>query len=130
LCSANYILDATNVENRVRYLALMNAAVGVASGIGALVGGFLLTHLPPLWGYHSLTLFLISGLLRAVVVAAMLPGLPEVRRVSMLTAMEAFHLVTGGRPLGRFGSFRRHHFFHHARRDDQPAADDDAARLT
>jgi hypothetical protein len=60
-----------------------------------------------------LTIFLISGILRAASAAIFLPGLKEVRRVSTVPAAELFHILTGGRPADRRFSHRRFSLIHH-----------------
>lgn len=113
LCTVNYLFDATTPANRVRYLAYFNAGQGLAAGMGALLGGFLASRVPPLLGYSILTLFLVSGLLRMAVAAAFWSSIKEVRKVSNLPAAQLFHVLTGGRPVGhRHGS---HHWRFHPR---------------
>ena len=75
LCSVNYLYDATTSENRTRYLAYFNSGIGLAGGLGALLGGYLAPRMPLIKGYHILGLFLISGVLRAAVSLAFLPGI-------------------------------------------------------
>lgn len=113
LCSVNYLFDATTAENRTRYLGYFNACNGLAAGLGAFLGGYLAPHLPSFRGYQILTLFLISGLLRGMVSVAFLPGIREVRKVSTVNNAELFHILTGGRPVNRRISHRRHFHFHH-----------------
>ena len=81
LASTNFVYDASAPENRTRCIALFNAMNGSAICLGALLGGFLAPHLPPVLGYNLLTLFLIAGLLRGLVAATMLSHISEVRRV-------------------------------------------------
>lgn len=113
LCSVNYLYDATTTENRTRYLAYYNAGNGIAVGIGALLGGYLLPHLPPLMGHQLLSLFLISGILRIIVSILFLPHIKEVRRVRDVNASELFHILMGGRPVDRRASPRKHPVIHH-----------------
>jgi len=79
LASANFIYDASAPENRTRYIALFNAMNGGAMCLGALLGGYLASLLPPMLGYSLLTLFLLSGLLRALVAVAFRRHFSEVR---------------------------------------------------
>jgi MFS family permease len=79
LASANFVFDASEPENRTRYIALFNAVNGVSSCLGALIGGFLASLLPPVLGYPILTLFLVSGLLRGFVAVALRRHFSEVR---------------------------------------------------
>jgi len=79
LASANFVYDASAPENRTRYIALFNATNGGGMCLGALLGGYLASHLPPVLGYPLLTLFLVSGLLRALVAVALRHHFSEVR---------------------------------------------------
>lgn len=118
LCSINYLYDATTPENRTRYLAYFNFGNGLASGLGALLGGYLVPHMPPFLGYQILSVFLLSGVLRGAVSFAFLPGIKEVRRISTVPAAELFHIAIGGRPINRRMSNRQFSHFHH---HDPPA---------
>ncbi|HEX9976659.1 MAG TPA: MFS transporter, partial [Dehalococcoidales bacterium] len=82
LAYMNFIYDAAPPEKRTQHIALFNAMNGTAICLGALLGGFIAPHLPAVLGYNLLTLFLISGVLRALVVAIFLRRVSEVRRVS------------------------------------------------
>ena len=82
LAYMNFIYDAAPPEKRTQHIALFNAMNGMAICLGALLGGFIAPHLPAVLGYNLLTLFLISGVLRALVVAIFLRRVSEVRRVS------------------------------------------------
>jgi MFS family permease len=120
LCSVNYLYDATGAGDRTRYLAYFNCGNGLAAGAGALLGGFLITHMPALMGYQVLSIFLISGILRGATAIIFLPRLKEVRKVSKVPAAQLFHILTGGRPVDRRLSHRRISFFHH----HEPGIDD------
>jgi MFS family permease len=113
LCSVNYLYDATAAGERTKYLGYFNCGNGLAAGLGALLGGYLIPHMPALMGYQVLSIFLISGILRAASAAIFLPGLKEVRRVSTVPAAELFHILTGGRPADRRFSHRRFSLIHH-----------------
>ena len=79
LASANFVSEACAPENRTRYVALFNAMNGLGMCLGALVGGFLVSLLPPLLGSSILTLFLVSGVLRIVVALVLRRHFSEVR---------------------------------------------------
>ena len=71
---------------------------GTAIFFGSLTGGILATRLPPLFGYSLLSLFALSGILRAIVGAVLLRKVSEVRHVPrvalaklMLTRHEGPH---------------------------------------
>lgn len=79
LASTNFVYEASAPEDRTRYIALFNAMNAGAMGLGALVGGYLASHLPPLLGYNLLMLFLVSGLLGLLLAVTMLRHISEVR---------------------------------------------------
>ncbi len=79
LASTNFVSEASPPENRTRYVALFNFMNGLGACLGALVGGFLVSLLPPLLGYPILTLFLVSGLLRVLVALVLRRSFSEVR---------------------------------------------------
>jgi MFS family permease len=81
LAGVNFAYDASEPVLRTKYLAVFGAIDGVACCLGALLGGYIAPHLPELLGYQLRTLFLISGVLRAIVVLFLLRKLVEVRRV-------------------------------------------------
>ena len=88
LCSTNFVYDASPPERRTGCIAYFNAMNGTAICLGALSGGVLAPHLPSLFGYSLLTLFLISGLLRAVVAMTLFHHVVEVRRVPKISTIE------------------------------------------
>src|SRR5262245_25518044 len=57
LSAANFIYDAVSPQKRVRCIAYFNVINGVALFLGSLLGGFLASRLPPLFGYRLLSLF-------------------------------------------------------------------------
>ena len=107
LCSVNFLYDATSARNRTVYLSYFNALNGIAASLGAIIGGYSAPYLPILFGYGTLTLFLISGYLRGIVSMAFLPEIKEVRRVSAIKATQLFHILMAGRPVNRRASHRR-----------------------
>ena len=80
LASANFLYDATAAEERVACISCFNVANGLALSLGAFIGGYLATHLPPWHNSSILTLFVLSGLLRALVAVVML-RFKEVRHI-------------------------------------------------
>ena len=81
LANMNFVYDASPPEERTRRIALFNAMNGTAVCLGALTGGLLATRLPPLFGYSLLSLFALSGILRAFVGMFLLRRVKEVRHV-------------------------------------------------
>jgi MFS family permease len=88
LCSTNFVYDSSRPERRTWCISYFNAMNGSAICLGALLGGVLASHLPPVLGYNLLTLFLISGLLRAAVAMTLFHHIAEVRRVPKISTIE------------------------------------------
>jgi MFS family permease len=81
LANVNFVYDASVPEERTRRIAIFNAMNGATIFLGALTGGILATRLPPIFGYSLLTLFALSGVLRAIVGMFLLRRVREVRHV-------------------------------------------------
>ncbi|MDD5337823.1 MAG: MFS transporter [Dehalococcoidales bacterium] len=108
LSGINFTYDASVPQERTRQLAVFGAMDGLACCLGATIGGVIAPHLPPLLGYPLRTLFVISGVLRAVVVVFLLRQIKEVRNVSEISSWQ---LLTGHsgeeeKPKGKF-TFRK-----------------------
>lgn len=99
LCSTNFIYDAVTPEKRTRCVAYFNVLNGIAVSLGAILGGLMLPHLPPLFGHNILSLFLISGLLRFVIAIFMPIRLKEVRSVKSVGSNELFFSMIGVKPI-------------------------------
>ena len=67
-------LDSSNLN--LSYFNVMNSVAVVA---GAVLGGVLIHHLPPLFGYSFLTLFLISFVARTSVMVFLAKKVREIR---------------------------------------------------
>jgi MFS family permease len=96
LSTVNFVYDASEPGNRTKQLAVFNSIAWLAICLGALVGGYLIPHLPHMLGYQIRTLFTISGVLRAIAVLLLLYTLHEVRNVPRLSALNVL--------LGRYGA--------------------------
>ncbi len=95
----NFLYDAVSPEKRTRCSSYFNVINGIAICCGALLGGFLAKTLPPILGHRLLTLFLLSGVLRAIFSAILLPRIKEVRRVEEIRSIDLFFSVTRLRPI-------------------------------
>ena len=73
LSATNLLYESADPERRTRVIALFNALSGLALCGGALLGGLLAPVLPKIGGHAFLTLFLVSGILRGITVAVLLP---------------------------------------------------------
>jgi MFS family permease len=96
LCAGLFIWDAAPQENRTRYITLFAALSALGSTQGALIGGNIGPHLPQISGSYFLTIFLLSGVLRLIVVIALFRHISEVRDVPRIKTTEL--LFAGLRP--------------------------------
>ena len=99
LCSTNFIYDAVTPQKRTRCISYFNVINGLALCCGALLGGFLLRWMPPLFGYKVLGLFFVSSILRMAVGIFVPSRLKEVRKVEHVRSDNLFFSVIGVRPL-------------------------------
>ena len=79
LCVINFIFDSVSPAKRTRCFSYFNVINGFFICIGALIGGYLATHAPRLWGYQLLSLFLLSSITRFTTVFIFSPKIKEVR---------------------------------------------------
>jgi MFS family permease len=83
-----FIWDAAPQENRIRYITIFGALGALGATVGALIGGNLGPHLPKISGSYFLTLFLVSGILRLIIVLGLFRHIDEVRDVEPVKATE------------------------------------------
>lgn len=84
LCAINFIFDSASSPKRTRCFSYFNAVNGFCISLGALLGGYLATHSPRLFGYKILSVFMISGILRFLMIIFFSPKIKEVRHVQMV----------------------------------------------
>lgn len=93
LSASNFIYDALLPQKRVTLMALHNTLANIGIFFGALLGGYLATHLPKdfeIAGYHITWVsafygvFLISSCCRLLIAIIFLPRLKEVRPVKSM----------------------------------------------
>jgi MFS family permease len=79
LATSNFIYD--NIAGKVRgtYIAFYNFILGISILMGGLTGGFIITYIPINFMNKYHFIFLISGVLRIIIVIIMLPMIKEVR---------------------------------------------------
>ncbi len=99
LCVLNFIYDAAVPAKRTRCFAYYGAINGVAIFLGAVAGGFLAPRLPPLLGYKLLSLFLLAGTCRFIVVLFLLNRIKEVRPVDKMPSRDIIYHVVGLKPV-------------------------------
>jgi MFS family permease len=99
LCAVNFIFDAASPQSRVRHLSYFNLVNGIATFLGAAAGGFLASHLPPLWGSSFYLLCILSFLLRFMSWSFLSSKFHEVRTPThRMTSAELFFSVLGIKP--------------------------------
>jgi MFS family permease len=76
------------MENRTRYIALANALAFLGISLGSLAGGLIAPYLPLIKGSYFLSIFLVSGISRLLVVALFFPRISEVRDVKAVSIRE------------------------------------------
>lgn len=64
LAVVNFIYDSSPKEKRISNFSFFNLINGLGIFTGSIVGGFLIPHLPNLFGYKVLTVFLLSTTVR------------------------------------------------------------------
>lgn len=80
LASLNFMLDATEPRNRMKYIGYTNSFNGITTLAGTMTGALLL-QLPAFFWSIYLTVFFVSGVLRMLVSLSLLPKLREVREI-------------------------------------------------
>jgi predicted MFS family arabinose efflux permease len=93
LCIGLFIWDAAPQDNRSRFIALFGGLNALGITLGALIGGNLGPHLPEISGSYFLTLFLIAGFVKLLVVFGLFRRISEVRNVQPVKINE---LLFGG----------------------------------
>lgn len=114
LCSLNFVYDSSIPEKRTRVISYYSVINCLAVGCGAFIGGILAANLPDFLGNKLLLLFLISAILRGIVVTTILPRIKEVRTVEtpwetkmLFKLMEQVSQLTGGRILRQMVNSRK-----------------------
>jgi len=100
LCTVNYIFDAVSPQKRTRCLAYFSVVNGLGLALGAFCGGYLVNHLPELFGYKILMLFLVSTVCRLFVSFFFIRTVKEVRKPDRShRSAEIFFSMIGMRPI-------------------------------
>jgi MFS family permease len=108
LAAANFVFDAVTPPKRPRCVAYQAIINGVLVCTGSILGGLLIQYLPQagtvalgLWTPKSpfLLLFLVSGILRLLVVFKIMPAFEEVREVEHIHGRDLLVRVSSLRPI-------------------------------
>jgi MFS family permease len=103
LASVNFVYDASEPGSRTKQIAVFNSITCVALCLGALLGGYLVPHLPKTLGFQLRTLFIVSGAFRAVIALLLLRTIFEVRRVSKIDTVQLMLGRSGANDKGTNG---------------------------
>ncbi|MEM4267677.1 MAG: MFS transporter [Candidatus Woesearchaeota archaeon] len=99
LGAANFIFDAVDNENRIRYISYYNLLVGIAVFAGTSVGSLFVDKMDGVFGLSGIILvFILSGFLRVLVSLVFLPRLKEVRLIEVPIGHTFFHRIVDIQP--------------------------------
>jgi len=108
LAAANFVFDAVTPQKRARCVAYQSIINGSLVCAGSCLGGLVVHYVPidfvahvGLWvpGSKFLALFVLSGILRAVVMVTLFPAFKEVRQVESIRSHQVLIRITSLRPL-------------------------------
>ena len=91
LASGNFIYDSVTPQRRAICVTYYNIFIGVGTFLGATVGGLLAQYASITFMNKLLFIFLISGIVRAIVSVIMLPKIKEVRNVKKVKYYPGFY---------------------------------------
>jgi hypothetical protein len=95
LSMANFVYDAAAPAARTRCLAYCNVINGIGICVGALIGGWMLSHVPPVGGSTFITVFCVASVLRLAVALAFPRCVREVRPVRPAGIREVMYQFFG-----------------------------------
>jgi len=85
LSASNFIYDSVSVNRRGLCVAYYNILIGIGIFIGALIGGAVIQYIPITFMNIFLFIFLVSAILRALVVLVFIKKIKEERKVTKAT---------------------------------------------
>lgn len=93
----NYLLAATGNKNPDRNIAVAVSVTGISVFLFGLVGGFLSTRLPELFGYRLQSLFFLSAILRLAIVLTLFSRLRLSEGLEPMRMNDIFEYMPGYR---------------------------------
>jgi MFS family permease len=113
LSTVNFIFDVASQETRTRCVGYFNFTNGMFIFLGTMLSGWLATHLPALVNESKLlTLFLLSGILRTVVIFVFKDKFYEVKKVEYVETKDFLLTVLGVKPVLDFSKDLFYPLFH------------------
>jgi MFS family permease len=107
----NYVFDSVRPEDRAKAIALYSTVNAVGWSVGALLGGWLVEHLPLRieWGGVDLQpvsnlpfVFFLSGVFRLLVSSCLLGTFHEARQVARVSRQQLFQELPLVKPVAQF----------------------------
>jgi MFS family permease len=109
LCTQNYIFKIAPPEKKLRYIVYTRCLILFSTALGGIGGFYLMKGIFPIFGSQILTVFLISGVFRALVVLVLMPKLIDMAmRWGTPTASPEVEIDT----TGQVKALRRGLFYH------------------
>ena len=107
LCTQNYIFKIAPQEKKLRYIVYTRCLILFSTALGGIGGFYLIKGIFPIFGSQILTVFLISGCFRALVVLILMPKLIDMamRWGTPMTSPEVDIDTTGQVKVSRRGLF-------------------------
>jgi MFS family permease len=113
LSTVNFIFDVASQETRTRCVGYFNFTNGMFIFLGTMLSGWLATHLPALVNESKLlTLFLLSGILRTVIIFVFKDKFYEVKKVEYVETKNFLLTVLGVKPVLDFSKDLFYPLFH------------------
>jgi MFS family permease len=113
LSTVNFIFDVASQETRTRCVGYFNFTNGMFIFLGTMLSGWLATHLPALVDESKLlTLFLLSGILRTVIIFVFKDKFYEVKKVEYVETKDFLLTVLGVKPVLDFSKDLFYPLFH------------------
>jgi len=113
LSTVNFIFDVASQETRTRCVGYFNFTNGMFIFLGTMFSGWLATHLPVVVNESKLlTLFLLSGILRTIVVFVFKNKFYEVKKVEQVETEDFLLTVLGVKPVLDFSKDLFYPLFH------------------
>ncbi len=111
LCTQNYVYKIAPQEKKLRYIVYTRCIILFSTALGGLVSVYLLKGVFTIFGSQLLSIFMISGFFRAIIVLALMPKLIDLA-VSYSTKTVSPQVdidISGGMKVSKRGLFYHRH---------------------